>query len=201
STSESGTGRSTTRPSWSSTSSLGRVVGQPKLLVIQPAELDPPARVGDWLTGAGAELDVVRPAETARPAGLDGYQGLVCLGGPMGAEDDTDYPWLASVRRLLAGSVAARLPVLAICLGAELLAVATGGRVGPGAAGPEVGPRLVAKRDLAWRDPLFADLPFMPDVLQFHTDAITALPRGAELLASAEPYPNQAFRVGPSAYG
>jgi GMP synthase-like glutamine amidotransferase len=175
-------------------------VASPRLLVIQPDELDPPARLGDWLTGAGAELDIVVPAHDELPK-PDEYQGVVCLGGAMGAGDDVEHPWLADVRRLLAASVTARQPILAICLGAQLLAVATGGTVTRGEPGPEVGPDLVAKRDLAWRDPLFADLPFMPDVLQFHTDAIVRLPPNAELLASSARYPNQAFRLGPTAYG
>ena len=175
-------------------------MASPRLLVIQPDELDPPARLADWLAGAGAELDVVRPAKAELPA-VDGYAGVVCLGGAMGANDDLEHPWLADVRRLLAGAVTTRVPVLAVCLGAQLLAVATGGRVMVGADGPEVGPGLVAKRDAAWRDPLFADLPFMPDVLQFHHDAIVGLPPGTELLAAATRYPNQAFRIGPSAYG
>jgi GMP synthase-like glutamine amidotransferase len=176
-------------------------VVSPRLLVIQPDELDPPARLADWLTGAGAELHVVDPAKADLPE-LAGYQGLVCLGGPMSAIDDLGHPWLADVRRLLAAAVASRTPVLAVCLGAQLLAVATGGQVEVAAAdGPEIGPGLVAKRDAAWRDPLFADLPFMPDVLQFHSDAIVRLPPGAELLAANTRYANQAFRVGPNAYG
>ena len=172
----------------------------PRLLVVQPDELDPPARLADWLTGAGAELDVVRPAKADLPE-PHLYDGIVCLGGAMGANDDLDHPWLADVRRLLASAVTARVPTLAICLGAQLLAVALGGQVVVGENGPEVGPGLVAKRDAAWRDPLFADLPFTPDVLQFHHDAIVRLPPSAELLAAAPRYPNQAFRVGPSAYG
>jgi GMP synthase-like glutamine amidotransferase len=177
------------------------VAAEPRLLVVQPDELDPPARLGEWLSDAGAELDLVRPAEAALPTEPDRYQGVVCLGGAMGANDDVDHPWLADVRRLLARSVGTRVPVLAVCLGAQLLAAATGGRVAVGETGPEVGPRLVAKRDVAWRDPLFADLPFMPDVLQFHSDAIVKLPPTAELLASATHYPNQAFRLGSNAYG
>lgn len=176
------------------------VTASPRLLVVQPDELDPPAQLGAWLTGAGAELDVVLPAKAELPE-LSGYDGVVCLGGGMGANDDLDHPWLADVRRLLANAVTARRPILAVCLGAQLLAVATGGQVTVGEGGPEVGPDLVAKRDLAWRDPLFAELPFMPDVLQFHSDAIVRLPATAELLASSARYPNQAFRLGPNAYG
>jgi GMP synthase-like glutamine amidotransferase len=177
------------------------VAAKPRLLVVQPDPLDPPARLGEWLSDAGADLDVVAPADRVLPTEPDGYQGVVCLGGAAGATGDAEHPWLTDVRRLLASSVTARVPVLAVCLGAQLLAVAMGGRVAVGETGPEIGPRLVAKRDAAWRDPLFADLPFMPDVLQFHTDAIVALPSNAELLAAATQYPNQAFRIGPSGYG
>lgn len=171
----------------------------PRLLVIQPDEEVPLGPLGDWLTGAGAELDVHTPPNF--PASTDGYAGLVCLGGPMGANDDLDFPWLADVRRLLAQATTRQLPTLAICLGAQLLAVATGGRVTKGPEGPEVGPLLVAKRDVGWQDPLFADMPFMPDVMQFHTDIVERLPPNAVLLASATLYPNQAFRIGRCVYG
>ncbi|HEX6352986.1 type 1 glutamine amidotransferase [Actinophytocola sp.] len=171
----------------------------PRLLVIQPDEFDPIGPLGDWLTSAGAELDIRQPA--ALPANTDGYAGLVCLGGHMGANDDLDFPWLADVRRLLAEATTRQLPTLAICLGAQLLAVATGGHVTKGPDGPEVGPLLVAKRDVGWQDPLFADLPFMPDVMQFHSDIVERLPARAALLASATLYPNQAFRVGRCSYG
>jgi GMP synthase-like glutamine amidotransferase len=172
-----------------------------RILVLQPDELDPPGRLGEWLLQAGAQIEVVRPADALLPADLDAYRGIVCLGGSMSATDDRDHPWLVAVRRLLASAVTAHLPVLGVCLGAHLLAMAAGGRVERGEAGPEVGPLLVAKRDAAWRDPLFADLPFMPDVLQFHSDTIARLPPNAELLAAGIRYQNQAFRVGPAAYG
>ncbi|WP_410673219.1 type 1 glutamine amidotransferase [Amycolatopsis sp. cmx-4-68] len=172
-----------------------------RLLIIQPDASDPLGPLGDWLTDAGAELDVRLLPDDGLPDGLDGYRGVLCLGGGMAAEDDAKHPWLADVRRLLSKAAMQNLPTLGICLGAQLLAVATGGRVEVGRDGPEVGPHLVAKKDAAWIDPLFADLPLMQDVLQFHTDAITRLPPGAELLASAPRYANQAFRLGRCAYG
>lgn len=171
----------------------------PRLLVLQPGDQDPIGPLGDWLTGAGAELEVRMPDDL--PDSTDGYAGLVCLGGPMGATDDLDHPWLADIRRLLAEATTRQLPTLAICLGAQLLAVATGGHVTTGPDGPEVGPLLVAKRDVGWEDPLFADMPFMPDVMQFHSDVVDRLPANSVLLASSTLYPNQAFRVGRCAYG
>lgn len=171
----------------------------PRLLVIEPDENDPLGPLGDWLADAGAELDLRGPADL--PENTTGYDGIVCLGGHMGATDDFDFPWLADVRRLLAEATTRQLPTLAICLGAQLLAVATGGHVTNGPDGPEVGPLLVAKRDVGWQDPLFADLPFMPDVMQFHSDIVERLPANSALLAAATLYPNQAFRVGRCAYG
>ncbi|MCI2421216.1 type 1 glutamine amidotransferase [Saccharopolyspora sp. K220] len=172
-----------------------------RILVVQPSKLDPPGQLGEWLLAAGAELDVVLPAEDQLPADFDRHQGVVVLGGEMGVYDDPDHPWLADVRALLSRAVSKRVPVLAICLGAQLLAAATGGQVRAARKGPEAGTLLVAKRDAAAEDPLLGPMPLTPDVLQFHTDEITALPPSAQLLASSPKCDNQAFRVGDCAYG
>jgi GMP synthase-like glutamine amidotransferase len=172
-----------------------------RLLVLQPSEADPLERLGDWLTGAGADLTLRRPAADGIPESLDGIDGVVCMGGQMGAHDDAAHPWLAALRWLVADAVAHRLPVLGVCLGGQLLAAATGGAVRRGIDGPEAGTLLVAKRDVAAHDPLFAPLPMTPDVIQFRHDEIHRLPPGATLLASSPRYANQAFRVGTAGYG
>jgi len=154
------------------------------------------------LGDAGLLLDVRRPYDgSALPAELDGHAAVVVLGGSMGAYDDEAAPWLPVTRQLLAAAVGAGVPTLAVCLGAQLLAVATGGRVERGGDGPEVGPGLVAKRDAAGADRLFGPVPFTPDVLHWHWDAVTVLPPGAVLLASSTRYAHQAFRVGDAAWG
>jgi GMP synthase-like glutamine amidotransferase len=172
-----------------------------RLLVLQPSDVDPAERLGDWLTCAGADLRVCRPATDGIPESLDGLDGVICMGGEMGAHDDADHPWLAALRWLLAGAVARRRSVLGVCLGAQLLAAATGGAVRRAVEGPEAGTLLIAKRDAAAHDPLFAQLPLTPDVIQFHHDEIHRLPPGATLLASSPRHANQAFRVGTAGYG
>jgi GMP synthase-like glutamine amidotransferase len=133
---------------------------------------------------------------------LDGYDGLVVLGGPQSALDTAQQsPELVGVRELLRQALAADFPTLAICLGAQLLAQVGGGAVRPAVDGPEVGALLVAKRDVADKDPVFGPLPLSPDVIQFHHDEISQLPAGATLLASSPMYANQAFRVGRHVYG
>ncbi|OLR90356.1 glutamine amidotransferase [Actinokineospora bangkokensis] len=160
--------------------------------------MDPPARLADWLVEAGAVVEVTR--EDALPADASTHDALVVLGGPMGANDTAEHPWILDLRRLMADAVTKRVPMLAICLGAQILATALGGQVEVGDEGPEVGRGLTAKRDAGWADPLVADLPLMQDVVHFHHDVITRLPAGAELLLSATRYPHQAFRVGTCAY-
>jgi GMP synthase-like glutamine amidotransferase len=81
------------------------------------------------------------------------------------------------------------------------MAQAGGGRTRVGVDGPEVGAALVARRDAAESDPLFAAVPLSPDVIQWHHDEVSELPAGATLLAGSPRYPHQAFRVGRACYG
>jgi GMP synthase (glutamine-hydrolysing) len=174
-----------------------------RLLVVVPSPTDPPARLGEWLRAAGLELDErsVREGDEL-PADLTGHDGLVVMGGPQSSLDDAETsPELVGVRHLLAQAVAADLPVLGVCLGAQMLALAGGGRVRVGVEGPEVGATLVARRDAAEGDPLFRPLPLSPDVVQWHHDEISELPPGATLLASSPQYTHQAYRVGRHGYG
>jgi GMP synthase-like glutamine amidotransferase len=173
-----------------------------EILVIEHDASDPLLRLGEWLEEAGARLTVCRPhAGDPIPASLVGYRALISMGGEMGARDDESAPWLPATRALLAAAVQNATPTLGVCLGGQLLAAATGGTVRPGADGPEIGAYLTAKRDAAMSDPLFADLPMTPDVMQYHHDVVTSLPSGAVLLLSSMGYPNQAWRQGPAAWG
>jgi GMP synthase (glutamine-hydrolysing) len=174
-----------------------------RLLVVVPSDTDPPTRLGQWLRDAGLELDERRLSiGDPLPADLTGCDGLLVLGGPQSSLDPEEVsPELTGVRHLLAQAVAADVPTLAICLGAQLLAQAGGGSTRVGVDGPEVGATLVAKRDAADADPLFGPLPLSPDVLQWHHDEIDRLPADATLLASNPAYPHQAYRVGQRVYG
>lgn len=175
-----------------------------QLLVIENDPGAPVARLGEWLAESGLRLTVLRPhAGDAIPSvdGDLGTDGLLVLGGEMGAHDDRQAPWLPALRGLLRAAVTRELPTLGVCLGGQLLAAANGGRVAPNPSGPELGAQLVAKRTAAATDPLFGGLPITPDVLQWHFDAIISLPPGAVQLASAPACEHQAFRLGRLAWG
>ena len=168
-------------------------------LVIEHVENEHAGLLREWLPAAGLDLEVCRPwAGDAIPVDVRA-DALVVLGGPMDAfADDGDQP---AERALLAHAVDAGRAVLGICLGAQLLALAAGGRVERAGAGAEFGTGLVRRSDIAVEDPVFAPLPFLPDVVHWHRDKVSVLPPGAVLLCRGTHTENQAFRVGERAWG
>ncbi|HEU4523781.1 MAG TPA: hypothetical protein VFR62_02110, partial [Gemmatimonadales bacterium] len=71
----------------------------PTVLVVEHEDECPPALVGDWLTEAGCILEICRPYKGDEVPALKPYDGLLILGGPMGAHDDELYPWLRPVKQ------------------------------------------------------------------------------------------------------
>lgn len=159
--------------------------------------------IGDRLRERGVELVEVGPdTGAAVPESLDGFDGLIVLGGSMGPTDDELAPWLPATRALLSSAVEQELPTLGICLGAQLLSTATGGRVSRMPAGPEIGLSTVDLNEAGARDPLLGSLggSRLP-VVQWHWLESALLPQGAELLASSAACTNQVFRLGRRAWG
>jgi GMP synthase-like glutamine amidotransferase len=154
-----------------------------------------------WLVAAGVEVDVRRPyAGEDLPERVD-HGGLVVLGGSISACDDLKAPWLPQVRTLLAETTAHDLPVLGICLGAQLLAAACGGRVEPSQTGGEVGLGTIDLTDESRRDLLFAGISPPVQAVQWHHDEITQVPDGAVVLGTSSRCPVQAYRIGDRAWG
>ena len=173
-----------------------------RALVVTHTVSESPGTLAQWFPAAGLDLDVLEPWNgDVLPERVTEHEALVVMGGPQQAYDDGSAPWLRQTKELLRAAVADGVPVLGICLGGQLLAEAMGGRVERGVDGPELGARLVSKRDIAVDDAVFSDIPLSPVVVQWHWDAIVELPPGAVLLAASPRYPHQAFRIGPSAYG
>lgn len=165
---------------------------------IQHIDCEGPGSLADVLASKGIGLRIVRPfkGETL-PQRLG--EGLVVLGGPQGVYERGQYPWmeeeLAVLRRGLEGS----LPILGICLGAQMIAHAAGGQVYRGAL-PEVGWYPVTLTKEGQGDPILLGLPPSFPAFHWHGDTFT-LPAGSVRLMESEWYPNQAFRVGTNAYG
>jgi GMP synthase (glutamine-hydrolysing) len=94
----------------------------PTWTVLQHVAFEHPGLIAEIAAGRGVELDVRRMELGDEVPALDEVEGLVVMGGPMGALDDVVHRNLSAERALLAGAAGFGLPVLAVCLGAQLLA-------------------------------------------------------------------------------
>ena len=157
--------------------------------------------VGERITRAGGALVIVGP-ETGRsvPWSAEGFDGVVLLGGSPSPDDDT-VPWFPMVRTLIRDCLDRQVAFLGICLGSQLLGLVAGGTVAPVRGGPEVGVCSLRPTEAAAADPLLYDLRPEVKALQWHTYEVRDLPQGSQPLLGSPSCANQAFRVGPSAWG
>lgn len=163
---------------------------RPTLLAIQHVPWETPHRI---LDACGAlHVRTVKPLAGQPLPDPGAVAGAVVMGGPMNVDELERFPGLAAEREWLAEAVRRGMPVLGICLGAQLLARALGAEVRPG-EGPEIGFAPVEVDDPA--DPVLGALAPSTEVLHWHGDAFD-LPDGAQSLASSARTEHQAFRAG-----
>ena len=125
--------------------------------------------------------------------------GLIVLGGAMNVDEVDRYPYLAREVAWIREAVVAELPLLGICLGAQLLAKAMGARVYPNRI-KEIGWYTIQLTPDAAEDRLFRGSSAEETVFQWHGDTFD-LPPGGVLLARSPQCPHQAFRYGSAAWG
>ena len=173
----------------------------PRVLVVQHQDDCPPALLGRWLLEAGCVVDIRRPYAGGLPLPLDlaDHEGLVVLGGSMGANDDEAYPWLLAVKELVRRAAADRKPALGICLGHQLAAVALGGLVEPNPVGRQFGVLPMGWSSRAGEDLLLGTLPLT--AIHWNDDVVTQLPRRAVVLAEAPDGTVQAARLADTVWG
>lgn len=122
---------------------------------------------------------------------------LLILGGPMSVNEEERFPWLIVEKEFVRAAIESGIPVLGICLGAQMIAHAMGARVFPN-----------AEKEIGWF-PIYAVgsedssvFPFPARQMAFHWHSETFdLPPGAVRLARSEGCENQAFQLGDSVIG
>jgi GMP synthase (glutamine-hydrolysing) len=163
---------------------------RPTLLAIQHVPWEGPHRI---LDACGAlHVHTVKPLAGQSLPAHEEVAGAVVMGGPMNVDELDRFPPLGAELEWLAEAARRGLPVLGICLGAQLLARALGAEVRPGER-PEIGFAPVAVS--APEDPVLGGLAPSTEVLHWHGDVFD-LPDGAQPLASSEQTEHQAFRAG-----
>jgi GMP synthase-like glutamine amidotransferase len=171
-----------------------------RVLFIQNGDTDEPGLFGEILEARGFPLDIVHAwSGDAVPTDPSRWSGLAVGGGAMSAYDREEFPYLARVEELIRTAQHAGLPVLGMCLGAQLMASAFGGKVFANRE-KEIGFFDVRFTPEAETDPLWQGYTRAFQPVHWHGDTFD-LPLGAVHLASSDLTRNQLFRYGEKSYG
>ncbi len=167
-------------------------------VILQHVPWEGPGLIAAEAEARGLLIEVRRMDLGEAVPHLDSIAGLIVMGGPMGVRNTSSYPYLAAEQQLLRAAVERELPVLGVCLGAQLLAAALGAGVDSGPAA-EIGLGEVRLTAEGQRDAVLGGAGATLPVIHWHEDTFE-LPPGATHLARSRLYANQAFRVGRRAY-
>ena len=138
-----------------------------RIHVIQHVAFEGPGAIGEWAQERGHTITVTEQFSGGRLPKLDDFDFLVVMGGPMSANDDARFAWLAREKRLIADALRGQKAILGVCLGAQLVAQALGARVYRSRE-KEIGWFPVRQAPGAADSRLFAGLPEEMTVLHWH---------------------------------
>ena len=171
------------------------------IVVFEHHSSEHPARLGTILRDFGHRLRVIElHAGDSLPPDLDDVDGIISLGGPMNVTDAEQHPWMTREMELIRQGHDAGVPIVGLCLGAQLIAAALGGTVAP-MDQAEIGWHNVRLAFPGTTDPLLAGIPWNTRQFHLHGQEITELPPSATPLAGSAASKVQAFKVGLRTYG
>jgi GMP synthase-like glutamine amidotransferase len=171
-----------------------------EVLVFQHDPFEDLGFFAEVLEKQGADYRVVRLFHSEMPAEeWEHVRALIILGGPMNVDEESHFPFLRWEKRIIRAAIDEAVPILGICLGAQLIAATLGTPVFHGPV-KEIGWSPISITAHGQVDSLLGYLPENATVFQWHSDGFD-LPTGAIRLASSAHYSTQAFRVGKTVYG
>jgi GMP synthase (glutamine-hydrolysing) len=171
-----------------------------RLLVFQHSAREPLGLLDPLIRRAGFRVRYVNfSRQPEATIDVSKYNGLIVLGGPMNVDQQEQYSHLAREIAAIREALELDIPILGICLGAQLLAAALGANVRPNAV-REIGWYRLDPTSAAQSDKLCRHFDGSQHVFQWHAYTFD-LPPGAVHLASTPTCPNQAFRYGDRVYG
>lgn len=172
----------------------------PRVLVLQHVPYEPLGTLDPLLRQRKIRIRYVNFGRDPHArADLSGYDGLIVLGGPMSVNDQAHLPHLRVELDLIAQALKRDLPILGVCLGAQLLAHCLGAAVTRNPV-KELGWYPMQLSASAANDAVMSNLAQDQPIFQWHADTF-ALPPGTEHLAFTKGCANQAFRHGQRDYG
>lgn len=153
-----------------------------------------PGYIEKWARDKGHEISYTRLYEDQALPELQGTGLLLLMGGPMSAISEKENPWLAAEKKFLQEAFERQIPVLGICLGAQLIAASLGAKVYP-ASHREIGWYPLHFLPALGNYPICPSLPRSSAVFHWHGDTFD-IPEGATRIASSKATPNQGFIYG-----
>jgi GMP synthase-like glutamine amidotransferase len=147
--------------------------------------------IEEWSAQNGHLLSCTRVYENTDFPELISFDGLIIMGGPVGAYEEDQYPWLKAEKEFIRSTIKAGKKVLGICLGAQLIADVLGAKVFHN-KNKEIGWFPVSFTPDSTNHPITGVFPETFMTFHWHGDTFT-LPVGVTHLAYSEATPNQAF--------
>lgn len=163
-----------------------------RLHYLQHIELEHPGSILAWAREKGHTVTRTRFFRGETLPELHAFDWLVVMGGPMNIYEDETYPWLADEKKFIRAAIDGGKTLLGLCLGAQLIADAIGGKVTANSQ-PEIGWLPVRWKENAQEHPLFSFFPKESTVFQWHYDTFSVLPPDSEVLAASEACAHQAY--------
>ena len=164
-----------------------------KIHFLQHAHFEDPGYLIDWVETNGHSHSSSYLFKNETLPGMEEFDLLIIMGGPMNIYEEEKYPWLAAEKKFIKKAIDSGKKVLGICLGSQLIADALGAKVYPN-----------KHKEIGWF-PVYKNEFNCFNCTRYHEREITSfhwhgetfdLPEGASRLFSSEATPNQAFAIG-----